>query len=57
MPKKLTVGYAGGYHPSWGILMRSSLVATRQGLPLGLAAIKFWNREQIPLRQRLEAPH
>lgn len=47
MLKKLTVGYAGKYHTSCGILMHSSLVATRQGLPLGLAAIKFWNRDKF----------
>jgi hypothetical protein len=28
-----------------GILMHSSLVVTPDGLPLGLAAIKFWNRQ------------
>ena len=27
--------------------MHSSLVATREGLPLGLAAIKFWNRDKF----------
>jgi hypothetical protein len=27
--------------------MHSSLVATRDGLPLGLAAIKFWNRDKF----------
>jgi len=30
-----------------GILMHSSLAVTPQGLPLGLAAIKFWTREQF----------
>ena len=35
------------YHTSCGILMHSSLVTTRQGLPLGLAAIKFWNRDKF----------
>ena len=30
-----------------GILMHSSLVTTRDGLPLGLAAIKFWNRDRF----------
>ncbi|WP_228536357.1 IS4 family transposase [Noviherbaspirillum malthae] len=30
-----------------GILMHSSLVVTPDGLPLGLAAIKFWNRQQF----------
>jgi hypothetical protein len=27
--------------------MHSSLVTTREGLPLGLAAIKFWNRDKF----------
>ncbi len=27
--------------------MHSSLVVTQQGLPLGLAAIKFWTREKF----------
>lgn len=30
-----------------GILMHSSLVVTTEGLPLGLAAKKFWNREKF----------
>jgi hypothetical protein len=30
-----------------GILMHSSLVVTREGLPLGLAAVKFWNRKKF----------
>jgi hypothetical protein len=30
-----------------GILMHSSLVVTMQGLPLGLAAIKFWSRKKF----------
>jgi hypothetical protein len=30
-----------------GILMHSSLVVTTDGLPLGLAAIKFWNRDKF----------
>jgi len=30
-----------------GILMHSSLAITRDGLPLGLAAIKFWTRKQF----------
>lgn len=47
MIKKLTVGYAGKYHTTCGILMHSSLVTTTEGLPLGLAAIKFWNRDKF----------
>jgi len=31
--------------PTCGVLMHSSLVATRDGQPLGLAAIKFWRRK------------
>lgn len=30
-----------------GLLMHSSLVVTTDGLPLGLAAIKFWNRQEF----------
>ena len=30
-----------------GILMHSSLAVTTEGLPLGLAAIKFWTRKQF----------
>jgi hypothetical protein len=30
-----------------GILMHSSLAVTAQGLPLGLAAIKFWSRKEF----------
>lgn len=47
MIKKLTVGYAGKYRTTCGILMHSSLVITREGQPLGLAAIKFWNRDKF----------
>jgi hypothetical protein len=35
------------FHTSCGILMHSSLVTTVEGLPLGLAAIKFWNRDKF----------
>jgi hypothetical protein len=35
------------HHTVRGILMHSSLVVTPQGLPLGLAAIKFWTRKQF----------
>lgn len=31
-------------HTVCGVLMHSSLALTREGLPLGLAAIKFWTR-------------
>src|SRR4051812_29068316 len=30
-----------------GILMHSSLVITSEGLPLGLAAVKFWTRKEF----------
>ena len=30
-----------------GILMHSSLVVTTEGLPLGISAIKFWNRKEF----------
>ncbi|UWU72962.1 hypothetical protein [Bradyrhizobium sp. NC92] len=30
-----------------GILMHSSLAMTTEGLPLGLAAIKFWTRKKF----------
>jgi hypothetical protein len=30
-----------------GILMHSSLTVTAEGLPLGLAAIKFWTRSKF----------
>ncbi len=35
------------HHAVCGILMHSSLVVTEQGLPLGLAAVKFWNRDKF----------
>ena len=35
------------YYTSCGILMHSSLVVTTEGLPLGLAAIKFWTRQKF----------
>jgi hypothetical protein len=37
----------GRYYTTCGILMHSSLVTTGEGLPLGLAAIKFWNRSDF----------
>ena len=30
-----------------GVLMHTSLVITPEGLPLGLSAVKFWNRKKI----------
>jgi hypothetical protein len=37
----------GGPRTICGILMHSSLVVTPDGLPLGLAAIKFWTRKKF----------
>src|SRR5579864_1078567 len=34
-------------HTICGISMHSSLVVTTEGLPLGLAAVKFWTRDQF----------
>lgn len=34
-------------HTVCGILMHSSLAVTTQGIPLGLAAIKFWSRKKF----------
>jgi hypothetical protein len=35
------------FHTICGVLMHSSLVVTQSGLPLGLAAIKFWTRDKF----------
>ena len=35
------------HHAVCGILMHSSLAVTQEGLPLGLAAVKFWSREKF----------
>jgi len=40
-------------HTVCGILMHASLVATTEGLPLGLAAIKFWTRKKFKGTNRL----
>jgi hypothetical protein len=34
-------------HTVCGVLMHSSLVLTREGVPLGLAAVKFWTRKKF----------
>ncbi|MGH9354421.1 MAG: IS4 family transposase [Terriglobia bacterium] len=34
-------------HTVCGLLMHSSLVVTTEGLPLGLAAVKFWTRKKF----------
>ncbi len=48
LPKqvKAKIGKVKG-HTKCGILMHSSLVVTTKGLPLGLAAIKFWTRKKF----------
>jgi hypothetical protein len=35
------------HHAVCGILMHSSLAVTQEGLPLGLSAVKFWNRDKF----------
>jgi hypothetical protein len=50
--KKIPAGPPGRpgrphWYTSCGILMHSSLVTTVDGLPLGLAAIKFWSRDKF----------
>jgi len=35
------------HHAVCGILMHSSLAVSEDGLPFGLAAVKFWNREKF----------
>jgi hypothetical protein len=49
--KKLASPYANGgqagHYTTCGVLMHSSLVVTSEGLPLGLAAIKFWTRSKF----------
>ena len=34
-------------HTVCGLLMHASLAVTTEGLPLGLAAVKFWSRQQF----------
>jgi hypothetical protein len=41
-------------HTVCGLLMHASLVATTDGLPLGLAAIKFWTRKKFKGTNRLK---
>ena len=49
--KKLASPYCHGgqpgHHTTYGVLMHSSLAVTTDGLPLGLAAIKFWTRDKF----------
>ena len=42
-------------NPLCGISMHSSLAITEAGLPLGLAAVKFWTRKEFKGIQRAEA--
>lgn len=46
-------------HTVCGLLMHSSLVVTTRGLPLGLAAVKFWTRKKFKgtnaLRRKVNA--
>ena len=58
-----SAGHKGraGLYTSCGIRMHSSSVIIRDGLPLGLAAIKFWNRDKFhganaPLAQNQSDP-
>lgn len=43
---KVNIGEVKG-HIMCGILMHSSIVVTTNGLPLGLAAVKFWTRKKF----------
>ena len=36
-----------GFHTICGVLLHSSLVRTTAGVPLGLAAVKFWTRKKF----------
>lgn len=47
LPKQVKPSRKVKGHTLCGILMHSSLVVTTQGLPLGLAAIKFWTRKKF----------
>lgn len=49
LPKSSTMKdvYGEKYLTTCGILMHSSLVVTLAGVPLGLAAVKFWTRDQF----------
>jgi hypothetical protein len=43
---KRNIGKVKG-HTMCGILMHSSIAVTTNGLPLGLAAVKFWTRKKF----------
>ncbi len=51
-----SIGLLGqiGQRTACGILMHSSLVVTREGLPLGIAAVKFWTRDKFKGTKALE---
>lgn len=53
---KTPTGHGGRarMHTVCGILMHASLVVTTDGLPLGLAAIKFWTRKKFKGANRLK---
>ncbi|MGO8366648.1 IS4 family transposase, partial [Rhizobium johnstonii] len=42
------------HHTVCGILMHSSLALTLDGLPLGLAAVKFWSRDKFKVTAQLK---
>jgi hypothetical protein len=44
------------HHTVCGILMHSSLAVTTEGLPLGLAAMKFWTRRHFKVSALLTTP-
>jgi len=47
LARKASGGGASRSYTQRGILMHSSLVVSPQGLPLGLAAVKFWTRKKF----------
>src|SRR3984957_10882659 len=47
MATKYALSGQPGHLAICGVLIHSSLVVTRDGLPLGLAAIKFWTRDKF----------
>lgn len=54
MPSRIS---GGAPRTMCGILMHSSLVVTPAGLPLGLAAVKFWTREKFNGQLRRSRPY
>jgi hypothetical protein len=42
------------HYTACGLLMHGSLVVSEEGLPLGLAAVKFWSREKFHGANRLK---